>query len=201
MIRKFVFGNPIETDSVVKEIPAETGSFPYFNVDEDAKELSMTMDKTGRVYGLGETVRGINKRGYIYVSNNSDDPFHLEEKRSLYASQNFFVYWGRDRLFGMYVDTPGTVTFDIGYTEINTFRVLFEDFDADIYVVEGESIIDIVRQFRGIIGKSYVPPRWAFGYGQCRWSYMSADEVREVADNYDRLDMPIDSIYLDIDYM
>ncbi len=201
MIKKYVFGNPIETDSVIEKIDASGEKLPYFDADESKKELTLTMDRSARIYGLGETVRGINKRGYIYVSNNSDDPFHLEEKKSLYASQNFFVYWDKDLVFGMYVDTPGRVTFDIGYTEINTFTIGFDDFDADIYVVTGSGVTDIVRQFRKIIGKSYVPPRWAFGFGQCRWSYMSADEVREVVDNYDKLGMPIDSVYLDIDYM
>lgn len=201
MIRKYVFGTPIETDSVVEKVPQSEGALPFFETDEGAGSLTLTMDRSARVYGLGETVRGINKRGYVYISNNSDEPFHLEEKRSLYASQNFFVYKDKDTMFGMYVDTPGRVTFDIGYSEINTFSIIFEDFDADIYVVEGSDITDIVRQFRKIIGKSYVPPRWAFGFGQCRWSYMSADEVREVVDRYDELGMPIDSVYLDIDYM
>ncbi len=201
MISKYVFGTPIETDSVVDKVPITEGPFPYFEADAQNAQLTMSMDVSARVYGLGETVRGINKRGYVYISNNSDDPFHLEEKRSLYASQNFFVYRAEDKMFGMYVDTPGRVTFDIGYTEINTFSVIFDDFDACIYVITGEDILDIIRQFKRIIGKSYVPPRWAFGFGQCRWSYMSADEVREVVDRYDELGMPIDSVYLDIDYM
>jgi alpha-glucosidase len=194
MVRKYVIGNPIETDSVVESISPESGALPYFNAYKEQESLTLNMDKSARVYGLGETVRGINKRGFLYVSNNSDDPFHLEEKVSLYASQNFFLYLGKDMAFGMYVDTPGKVSFDIGFSDINVFSIIFEDFDADIYVIDGESMVDIVRQFRKIIGKSYVPPKWAFGFGQCRWSYMSSKEVKEVADNYDDLDMPIDSI-------
>ncbi len=201
MIRKYVFGDPIETEAVVKDFDVCSEALPYFDVDKESGTLTKKMDQKDRVYGLGETLRGINKRGYIYISNNSDDPFHMEEKRSLYASQNFFVYWGEDKKFGMFVDTPGKVTFDIGYSEIGTFSIGFEDFDAKIYVVEGTDVLDIVRQFRGIIGKSYVPPRWAFGFGQSRWSYMSADEVREVVDKYDECGIPIDSVYLDIDYM
>nr|MCR5754059.1 alpha-glucosidase [Acetatifactor sp.] len=201
MIKKYRIGNPIETDSVVKEIAIEQQGIPYFETIEAEKTLKMSMGKTDRVFGLGETIRGINKRGYIYTSNCSDDPNHTEDKRSLYAAQNFFVFWGAAQKFGMYVDTPGIVSFDIGYEEINTFSICFEDFDAYIYVVEGDSILDIVKQFRGIIGRSYIPPKWAFGLGQSRWSYMNEQEVREVVDNYDALGMPLDSVYLDIDYM
>ncbi|MBE5858949.1 MAG: alpha-glucosidase [Butyrivibrio sp.] len=201
MIKKFRIGNPIETDSVVTKIDIENGKIPYFETVSSEKKLTLKMEKSDIVYGLGETVRGINKRGYIFTSNCSDDPNHTEDKRSLYAAQNFFVFWGKDKGFGMYVDTPGHVSFDIGYTDKDIFSIIFEDFDADIYVVDGDSIKDIVKQFRGIIGKSYVPPRWAFGFGQSRWSYMNEQEVREVVDNYDKQDIPIDSVYLDIDYM
>ncbi len=201
MVRKYRIGNPIETDSVVTAIELESGPIPYFEKVEDKNELSFHMGKTDRVYGLAETVRGINKRGYIYTSNCSDDPIHTEDKRSLYAAQNFFVLWGKDKGFGMYVDTPGQVSFDIGYTDMDIFSLCFEDFDADIYVIEGDGLKDIVKQFRKIIGKSYIPPRWGFGFGQSRWSYMNEGEVREVVDSYEKQGIPIDSIYLDIDYM
>ena len=46
--------------------------------------------------------------------------------------------------------------------------------DIDVYVIEGEGPEDIAKQFRGLVGRSYIPPKWAFGYGQSRWSYMNA---------------------------
>ncbi len=201
MIRKYKIGNPIETDSVVVDISLENEAIPYFEKNDEKKELALLLGKDDQVYGLGETVRGINKRGYIYTSFCADDPNHTEDKRSLYAAQNFFVVWGVNSVFGMYVDTPGRVSFDIGYSDKDYFLIDFEDFDAYIYVIEGLNVLDIVKQFRGIIGKSYIPPRWAFGFGQSRWSYMNEQEVREVVDNYDKQGIPIDSVYLDIDYM
>ena len=201
MIKKFRIGEPIPTDSVVKEIELSTDKMPYFERNDGAKELSFFLEKNDKVFGLGETVRGINKRGWLYVSNNSDDPNHTENKHSLYASQNFFVVFSKDRQFGVYVDTPGKVSFDIGYTLLNKLTISFEDFDADIYIIDGSNVLDIVGQFRNIIGRSYIPPRWAFGFGQSRWSYMTADEVRQVADKYQAAGIPLDMIYLDIDYM
>ncbi|MCR4833845.1 MAG: alpha-glucosidase [Butyrivibrio sp.] len=201
MIRKFRIGNPIPTESVVAQLEITEGDIPFFTTDEEKKSLLIKLSDSDRIWGLGETTRGMNKRGWIYISNNSDDPVHTEDKRSLYASQNFFIVDGEGRRFGIYVDTPERVTFDMGYTRSSELVISFDDFDTDIYVVEGDSLKEIVRQFRKIIGKSYIPPRWAFGFGQCRWSYMSADEVREVADKYDEAGIPIDMIYLDIDYM
>ena len=61
--------------------------------------------------------------------------------------------------------------------------------------------MDIVKQFRKIIGKSYIPPLWAFGYGQSRWGYKTEQDIRDVAKQYKDAGVPLDSIYLDIDYM
>ena len=201
MIKKYRIGDPIPTDSVVEEIAISEGSIPYFERNDEKKELSLLLKKNDKVFGLGETVRGMNKRGWLYTANNSDDPDHTENKHSLYASQNFFVVFSKEDRFGVYVDTPGRVNFDIGYTSLDRLAISFEDFDADIYIVEGENVLDIVSEFRHIIGRSYIPPKWAFGFGQSRWSYMTADEVREVADNYAKAGIPLDMIYLDIDYM
>ncbi|MBQ3793742.1 MAG: alpha-glucosidase, partial [Lachnospiraceae bacterium] len=200
-IKKYRIGKPIPTDSVVVDVELEQGAIPYFQADEPAKRLTFSLEKEDRVYGLGETIRGMNKRGWIYTSKNADDPVHTEDKRSLYASQNFILITSDKRSLGVYVDTPGVVTFDIGYTKLDELRIEFEDFDADLYFVEGESPLAIVSQFRHIIGRSYIPPRWAFGFGQSRWGYKNAEDVRRVADQYEKAGIPIDMIYMDIDYM
>ncbi len=201
MIRKFTLGHPIETESVIREIPADPGPIPYFTLNEEEKTLSLTMKDSELVYGLGETVRGMNKRGWEYTSKNSDEPHHQEDRRSLYASQNFFILFDKESAKGFYFDTPGVITFDIGYTHAKDLTVRFTDLDADIYVLEGGSPRELVHEFRQITGRSYIPPRWAFGFGQSRWSYMDENAVREVADRYEKCDIPLDMIYLDIDYM
>ncbi|HAP03591.1 MAG TPA: alpha-glucosidase, partial [Lachnospiraceae bacterium] len=215
MIRKITINNPIDTGSVVKEIEPErhftTGKelddatlFERFAADSAAKTLSLVLKDDEQVYGLGETVRGMNKRGWTYTANNSDDPDHTEGKHSLYASQNFFIITDGKKAAGYYVDYPGYLTFDVGYTIHEELRIIFTDLDADIYEITGDgenSPRAIVREFRGLTGQSYIPPIWAFGFGQSRWGYRTEDDVREVADRYEKAGVPLDSIYLDIDYM
>ena len=220
-IRKYRIGNPIPTDSVVVKMELATGEIPFFTLNEAAKSLSITLDKNDRVYGLGETVRGMNKRGWTYTSKNSDDPVHTEDKRSLYASQNFILITcgnantvaatsvsdnpnsvaAKNTALGLYVDTPGKVTFDIGYTKLDELQISFEDLDADLYIIEGGSPLEVVSAFRHIIGRSYIPPRWAFGFGQSRWGYKNESDIRRVASEYKKAGIPIDMIYMDIDYM
>lgn len=200
MIQRYVFGNMIETEAILQKPDAQTGCLPFFSVSEEDMSFTYIMEPSDRVYGLGENVRGINKRGWIYESKCSDEPEHHEDRHSLYGVHNFLIIAGKEP-FGIFIDYPGILTFDIGYTRYSELKISASDWNLDFYVVYGESLIDIVRQFRRLIGRSYIAPKWAFGYGQSRWSYMSADEVRDVVRQHRENNIPLDSVYLDIDYM
>ncbi len=80
MIKRYVFGTPLETDAVLNKPAACRDKPPYLGKCENA--LIYKMDEEDIVYGLGENVRGMNKRGWIYESNCTDDPVHLEETKS-----------------------------------------------------------------------------------------------------------------------
>ncbi|MCI6429709.1 MAG: glycoside hydrolase family 31 protein [Oliverpabstia sp.] len=200
MIRRYVYGNVLETEAVLEKPEKEQGQLPYFTVNEQEKTFLYQMDASDRVYGLGENVRGINKRGWIYESKCSDDPEHKEDRHSLYGAHNFLVVDGKEQ-FGIFIDYPGILTFDVGYTKHNELKIKASDWNLDVYLITGTDVKDIVKQFRHMVGRSYVAPLWAFGYGQSRWSYMNEDEVREVVKKHRDLGIPLDSVYLDIDYM
>ena len=91
MIRRYCFGKVFETDSVPALPPAQAGEMPYVTADKDTLSFLYRMEPDDIVYGLGENVRGINKRGWIYESKCSDESKHLEDRRSLYAAHNFLV--------------------------------------------------------------------------------------------------------------
>lgn len=202
MIRKYTYGNPFCTDAVVKEITAETGTLPYLKRTEQEGRLTFScrLGEKDLVYGLGENVRGINKRGWLYKSCCADEPNHLEDRHSLYASHNFLVIAG-ETTFGVFFDYPGIISFDVGYTHMDELVITLEEPDADVYILEGSDIRGIIKEFRGLIGRSYIPPRWAFGYQQSRWGYKCEADIREVAEGHRKNHLPLDSIYLDIDYM
>ncbi len=200
MIKRYTFGTPIKTYATVINLTSEKNDLPGWSMDSKLNTFSRKMGKKAVVYGLGETVRGINKRGWTYTSFCSDEPNHFEDKRSLYGAQNFFIIDDEDTV-GYFWDTPESVEFDIGFTKINEIIVRQTSPDVDIYVIEGKNKKEIVSEFRKLTGACYIPPKWAFGYGQSRWSYINEDEVREVVSKYEELGIPIDSVYLDIDYM
>ncbi|MCI9228291.1 MAG: alpha-glucosidase [Dorea sp.] len=201
MIKKYRFGRPFETEAVVKTMETEQGTPEFGEIStEEGFAFTYRMDGEDVVYGLGEANRGLNKRNYCYISNCTDDPNHTEAKMSLYAAHNFIVISGKET-FGLFFDYPSKITFDIGYTKEELLQVSCEYADLYLYVITGESAYDIVKQFRKIIGRSYIPPRFAFGFGQSRWGYKTKEDYRSVADGYQDNHIPIDMIYMDIDYM
>ena len=199
MISRYSFGKPFETEALVVKIEVTEGKLPFFRTDGEGNYY-YDFDDKDIVYGLGEQIRGINKRGWTYTSWNLDNPHHHEDTHSLYGAHNFLLVDGKE-LFGVFFDFPGKITFDIGYTKRNEMHVYADRNDMNVYIITGDNKKDIVNQFRVAIGQSYLAPFWAFGYGQSRWGYITEDDVRRVADEYAKLGTPLDSIYLDIDYM
>ncbi len=218
MIRKYVFGEPVETDAVVVPIPAEEEAFTEDDIRlEKPSVFTYRLSDADRIYGLGENVRGINKRGWIYEANCADVPNHTEEKRSLYGAHNFLIvdrrsaagagFWNVETsasgagIFGIFIDAGQKVTFDCGYTDRRELRITVDEGGFTLYILENDTLRGLVREFRSMIGPSYIPPKWAFGYSQSRWGYRCADDLREVVKRHREKGVPLDSVCMDIDYM
>ena len=199
MIQRFSFGHPFPTQSVVLSLPAESGPVPFLT--PDGTGWRFTLSEQAAVYGLGEMPRGINKRGWHYITNNTDESRHSEDKLSFYGAHNFLLVRDGSTCFGLFVDFPGKVYYDIGYTRHDLFSFHTETPDYDLYLLSGENENAICKEFRTLIGRSYIPPKWAFGLAQSRWGYKTEEDVREVARQYKEHDLPLDMICMDIDYM
>ncbi len=203
MIRRYDYGCPIPTGAIAIPQPVCTDEMPRFTVtkDGDAVIFKVLMDEDDQIFGLGESVRGINKRGHRYRSWCSDDFSHTEDKASLYASHNLVIFSGKTGVFGLYVDDPGAVTFDLGYTKGDEAVITSENGNFSAYYIEAESLTGAVKEFRRMIGRSYLPPKWGLGYIQSRWGYASESDLREVAENHRSRHIPLDMLSMDIDYM
>ena len=180
-------------------LPAESGPVPFLT--PDGTGWRFTLSEQAAVYGLGEMPRGINKRGWHYITNNTDESRHSEDKLSFYGAHNFLLVRDGSTCFGLFVDFPGKVYYDIGYSRHGLLSFHTETPDYDLYLLSGGNENAICREFRTLIGRSYIPPRWAFGLAQSRWGYKTEEDVREVARQYKEHDLPLDMICMDIEYM
>lgn len=201
MVEKYRLGNPFDTEAVVNEIElSDIKDFPLSIKYDEKTVIKFPLSDDEMIFGLGETVRGINKRGWIYESWCSDETNHTSDKRSLYGAHNFIVA-GDEKKFGLFVDFPSKIEWDLGYNNPNEAVITVYGKDIDLYYIDGETEIEVVKQFRKIIGKSYIPPLWAFGYQQSCWGYSKQEDFVNVRENHKKNNLPLDCIYMDIDYM
>lgn len=199
-------GEPFKTGAVILDLSKvnfqDSPRIPYFEIETNDKETNLIykMQKDDVVYGLGETLGALNKRGKIYQFYATDDPLHTPDKKALYGSHPFMILDG-EKSFGLFIDYPSEIIFDIGFTHKDYIKITIFSKDLDIYLFECDEKLTIIKEYFALTGKPYIPPKWAFGFQQSRWSYFSEEEVRYVANKYRELDIPLDVIYTDIDYM
>ncbi len=120
-----------------------------------------------------------------------------ERSRSLYQAHPWVLAVRSDgTAFGVLADTTYRLEIDlcdgIRLSSAEPFRVI---------AIEGESPREVVRRLAGCTGRIELPPRWALGYHQCRFSYYPDARVRELADEFRSRGIPCDAIWIDIHYM
>lgn len=153
-------------------------------------------------FGCGEKTSPLNKRGSKTTFWNTDDPNHTYATEAIYVSIPFLISTRPGAHYGIFWDNTHRTQFNLGQVEDEKHYVLESDAgEIDYYFFAGDSVPEIVRGYSELTGRMWMPPRWALGFQQCRWSYLSADEIMDVAKNFRKRKIPCDVIHCDIDYM
>lgn len=82
------------------------------------------------------------------------------------------------------------------YLEYNTLGGVL-----DFYFVAGPGPRDVARQYAEIAGLPAMQPYWGLGFHQCRYGYQDVYDVAEVVYNYSLAEIPLETMWTDIDYM
>jgi alpha-glucosidase len=159
-------------------------------------------EEESHFYGLGEKTGFLDKRNERYTMWNTDvyAP-HVPEIEALYVSIPFLIQfaYGRDS-YGIFLDNPGKTVFDFR-TGKDSYFLQTETGGMDYYFIYGPTLKDVIRNYTSLTGRIPLPPHWALGYHQSRYSYMNQEEVLEIGRTFREKGIPCDVIYLDIHYM
>ncbi|BBE31205.1 alpha-glucosidase [Tepiditoga spiralis] len=200
---KFSFGNPFNTNAVINNylnLKKIKKNMPFFEVknENDTIKLTYKMNNKDKIYGLGEMMGGLNKRGKKYKTYSNDVPIHTPDLENLYGNHPFLIVDGVET-FGFFIDFPGKIEFDIGFEKYDTLEIKLKN-NFDIYIFEGKKD-EIIKEYLKLTGSPMSLPKWAFGYQQSRWSYPDKKSIKEIAKKFREYKIPCDAIYMDIDYM
>jgi len=166
--------------------------------------LARPLASEERIFGMGERTGDMNKRGQAFPIWNVDPALHHNiSTPTMYTSIPFYISFQPDtgRAYGVLADHTGRVEMDMGKTYESEASITVEGDNLIVYFFAGPTPADILRQYTELTGRLQLPARWALGYHQCRWSYMSAQQVLDVASRLRERNHPCESIWLDIDYM
>ena len=157
-------------------------------------------------YGFGERTSLLNKRGRRYRNWNRDpvdtNLDHGPGADNLYQSIPFFMAL-RPNIggYGLFLNNTYRSAFDMDWMQEGHYSFGAESGDLDYYFLYGPEPATIVQAYTELSGRTPLPPRWALGYQQCRWSYYPESQVLDIARQLRQRRLPADTIVLDIDYM
>ncbi|NJC34422.1 alpha-glucosidase [Sphingomonas jejuensis] len=188
------------TDSAGKVITAD--AVDPVSLDGTAFTLRKAMPQSEHYFGMGDkTGGGLDRRGYSYVNWNTDAFGFTSSTDPIYKSIPFFIGVGAESgSYGLFLDNTHRTWFDFGHREQDVLAFGGPDGPIDYYVINGPSTAEVVRRYTDLTGKAPLVPKWSLGYQQSRYSYMSADEVRQIASRLRTDQVPTDVIWLDIDF-
>jgi alpha-glucosidase len=157
------------------------------------------------IYGLGEKIGPFDKRGwklggYNFTMWNSDTFGYDASTDPIYVTVPFYIDMRNGVAYGIFLDNTYRSNFDIGHQSEGVLSFGADGGALDYYFIYGPEPKKILERYTTLTGRMPIPPLWALGYHQCRYSYYPESKVRDIAANFRSRKIPADVIWLDIHY-
>jgi alpha-glucosidase len=163
--------------------------------------LSMALHPQETSYGMGERTSSLNLRGKRFIHWNDDNIRYERNSDPLYYCVPFYLGMHGNIAYGVFWDNSHRGSTDIGSTKNDELRFEAENGELRYYLFAGTDVKRTLARYTELTGRIPLPPLWVLGYQQGRFSYYPQEKVIELANEFRRLNIPCDVIYLDIHYM
>ncbi len=149
------------------------------------------------IFGLGQRNHALNLRGSAYLIWNQEAMGDYKTgKDPIYVCIPAHLGLHADGAYLAFFENTHLGTFDFGETP----SVHFAGGAMRGYFIPGP-VPRALDRYTELTGRPAMPPKWALGYHQCRWSYKTEAEALEVLDGFQTHDLPLSALHLDIHYM
>src|SRR6266481_3565364 len=182
-------GNVISADAVGRPTEFRLGGF----------SIHKAMPSDEHYFGLGDKAGTFDRRNQAFTLWNTDIGTQ-ESIDPIYKSIPFFLGIGGGRSYGLFLDNTWRTWFDFGKQARDAYSFGAEGGPLDYYLIYGPDPKQVVQGYAYLTGTHPLPPLWALGFQQCRYSYTPESQIREIADRLRADKIPSDVLYLDIDY-
>lgn len=165
-------------------------------------KMSKMSNEGESYYGLGDKSDHLNLKGKRFQNWATDSYAYGKETDPIYKAIPFFIGLHHKKAYGIFFDNSFRSFFDFAQEKRNVTSFWAHGGEMNYYFIYGPEMNDVIESYTDLTGKPYsLPPLWALGFHQCKWSYYPESKVKEVTSTFRKLKIPCDAIYLDIDYM
>ncbi|MDT0608528.1 glycoside hydrolase family 31 protein [Croceitalea rosinachiae] len=152
-------------------------------------------------YGMGDKASHTNLKGKRVNNWATDSYAYGKDQEPLYKSIPFYVGLHNEAAYGIFFDNSFSTYFDFAHERRNVTSFWADGGEMNYYFFYGPKISQVVEAYTDLTGVPELPPLWALGFHQSKWSYYPEKKVKKIASTFRDLKIPCDAIYLDIDYM
>lgn len=164
-------------------------------------KMSKVAQASESFYGMGDKATHSNLKGKR-VNNWAMDQYAFgKDQEPLYKAIPFYVGLHNNIAYGVFFDNTFRSYFDFAQERRNVSSFWADGGEMNYYFFYGPQMPEVVQAYTDLTGTPELPPLWALGFHQSKWSYFPESKVKEIAKKFRDLKIPCDAIYLDIDYM
>ncbi|MDB4297505.1 glycoside hydrolase family 31 protein [Flavobacteriaceae bacterium] len=164
-------------------------------------KMTKNSPKGEAFYGLGDKPEHSNLKGKRFQNWATDSYAFGRNTDPIYKAIPFYTALNHKKAYGIFFDNSFRSHFDFCHERSNATSFWAEGGEMNYYFIYGPNMQDVVASYTNLTGTPELPPLWALGYHQCKWSYYPESNVKEITQKFRDLKIPCDAIYLDIDYM
>ena len=163
-------------------------------------ELSTSLPATATVFGLGERTASLAvPRGPTPRALYARDAAAYVRDQNLYGAWPLAIVVDEDGdAFGLLIASAAPM--DV-VTQTDSFTIRLLAPTATILILGGPTVAAVLDAATRVTGRPALPPAWALGAMQSKWGWGSVDEVEASVAGYDAENIPLDTVFADIDYM
>ena len=121
-------------------------------------------------YGFGERSGLLDKRHEIKTNWTVDALDYSSIDDEMYQAIPFFITLRPGLVYGIFLNSTHWSQFDLGATEPTVWQMQTHSPELDYYIIYGATPADILDTYTQLTGRMPLPPKWALGYHQSRWS-------------------------------
>ncbi len=167
----------------------------------DIVKMSKVSHDGESYFGLGDKSNNLNLKGKRFENWVTDSYAYGKETDPIYKAIPFYTGLYNKKAYGIFFDNTFRTFFDFAQERRYVTSFWAQGGEMNYYFIYGPKMVDVVKNYTELTGKPKLPPLWALGFHQCKWSYYPESKVKEITSTFRKLQIPCDAIYLDIDYM